>query len=563
MTKEIKSFLRYWTPFNDEMVINKNLKTNYVSTGIGEDYKKWIPENPVFISAQTGYGKNYFIENIIIKNTIETTKKILIISNRLCTNRQEKIRICKLTSCEDYLEDYTPKGLDKVERFKNVRLVTYQKLEAYLNDPLKLNEFSQYDIVIQDEVHYYILDSPFNNKTYKTLKKSIEVFKNSIRIYMTSTPSEVFSSILSEEKKLNYNYNYIISSILNQPIDPYLFRRKFLYYNFKRNYDYILPRYFASKEELLDLINNDSSPYKWLIFINSRATAQKFKEKINTNSTVFISSESKNSKDLDGKTYNEIINLEKFSCKILLTTSVLDNGINLKDKLLKNIVIFSYDKTEFIQILGRKRILDNEKVNLFLYSGKVNELNTKLSIIKKQLKIIEEFKNDSSTFLNKYFNNSEVHPGLFYFNRNSKPILNPLAEKKLWCNKSFYEEIISQLNAGNKQAFILEQLSWLDLKKSYNPSLYITYVNSDTKIANFIKFLNSYCDTSLHLPSKEFDNFCEEFKLLATAAYGKQPNDRKDRPYKEIKMRKIFNTYNLNYEIKIKNEVFTLSKKIQ
>lgn len=47
----------------NENGIKLNLK--FVSDVIGEDYKKWKRGEIVLISAQTGTGKNYFIENVL------------------------------------------------------------------------------------------------------------------------------------------------------------------------------------------------------------------------------------------------------------------------------------------------------------------------------------------------------------------------------------------------------------------------------------------------------------------------------------------------------------------
>lgn len=45
-----------------------------------------------------------------------------------------------------------------------------------------------------------------------------------------------------------------------------------------------------------------------------------------------------------------------FGCQMLFTTKVLDNGVNLKDKAIKHIIIEQTDMVEFMQCLGRKRV---------------------------------------------------------------------------------------------------------------------------------------------------------------------------------------------------------------
>ena len=37
--------------------------------------------------------------------------------------------------------------------------------------------------------------------------------------------------------------------------------------------------------------------------------------------------------------FNEIVQNERFECRMLFTTKVLDNGVNLKDKAIKHIIV--------------------------------------------------------------------------------------------------------------------------------------------------------------------------------------------------------------------------------
>lgn len=374
---------------------------------------------------------------------------------------------------------------------------------------------------------------------------------------MTATPDEIFPIIIEKEKKLGLS-NIDKIYYLNTPMEKFLNPKRVLYYNFKRNYNYICPKYFSSKKQILELIKNDNSNLKWLVFVSNKQDGEDLVNNIGKDSS-FITAESKNSKFKDGKIYCEIVNEESFTCKILVCTSVIDNGINFKDNLLKNIVIFSYDKSEFIQMLGRKRVINNETVNLYLYSNSIQNIRNKLFNVNKQIAAICQLKKDSSSFLNQYFRNNELMSGILYFNKNSSPEINDLAEIKLYTSKKFYEKIIDNFQLIGNQAFILEQLAWLGLEETYNPTLWIDYVDSDTNKATLIKFLDINCN--VNLSGQELQNFQDKFKELFVKAYGKQPNDKPDRPYKATKMRNLFLIYKLAYEITIKNKVFTLSKK--
>ncbi|KOA19026.1 hypothetical protein CLHOM_25210 [Clostridium homopropionicum DSM 5847] len=377
---------------------------------------------------------------------------------------------------------------------------------------------------------------------------------------MTSTPEEIFPVILQNEKSLG---NTTTSSLcyINYGNNAIIKPKELLLYDFRRDYSYIKPKYFNSKNEIIELIKNDMSQSKWLVFVTNKKDGEEFVRQIG-NDTVFITANSKKSKNRDGEIYAEIVTQEKFSCKVLVSTSVMDNGINFKDDILRNIVLFTSDRTEFIQMLGRKRRTDNENLNLYICARDSLYFNAKLYNLKQQIQAICCFKSNRSSFAKQYSIGSvsgvELFKGLFYFDDNLNICINELAEIKIYNDKLFYESIISELNDGIKEAFINKQLSWIGLEKTYNPCSWVSYVDSDKNKAVFFKFLEYYCDTDLS--DKDFYSFGVKFKELANIAYGKQPGDRPDRNYKEVKMRSFFKRYNLDYDIAVKNKVYTLRK---
>ena len=86
--------------------------------------------------------------------------------------------------------------------------------------------------------------------------------------------------------------------------------------------------------------------------------------------TIFIDSGSKYRKKTtpEKKAWDQIAQEEKFSQKILITTEVLDNGVNIKDTNLRHIVIQDMEQTTFLQMLGRKRFLnEDETEKTFVY----------------------------------------------------------------------------------------------------------------------------------------------------------------------------------------------------
>ncbi|GEM_PF-1664804 len=565
---------------SDDFIDIKELEDEYVSKGIRDDYKYWTRETPVFISAQTGKGKNHFIEESIITHALENSYNVLIISNRIANNRQMKKRIIELTDCTDILRKYTPEGLDEIEDFKNISVLSYQKLGGYLNNITYKEKLHKYSYVIFDECHFFISDSLFNKNTYSILKSSIKKFQNAVRIYMTATPDEILPVIINIEKQnINRGFNAINRMNSFNNYTPYYIENKLLYYIFKRNYSYVQPKPFNKIEEIIDKIKKDANDEKWLIFVTNKEdglsieknlneptiSTKKSKDNTNGNIAVFVNTTSRTSSDKDGKVYTQIIDNNKFNCKVLISTSTFDNGVNFNDDNLKNIVIIQYDKIEFLQMLGRKRVNRDEYINLYIWTATNNHFLGKLRSANNQLTAIKYYNNHYSEFVDKYVNSTTKEHDLqkqlfFYINNNNnygKFYYNKLAEIKLEIDKSFYMKMIPALT-NDKNAYYTEQLSWLGI--NYESNQYLNN-NSTKNIDNLIKYIDRFLGNSL--TKSEFNKFAIKFKELSILAFGKQNGDRNDRSYGVTKIRKIFKNNNLNYELRSKNEEYTLLKSIK
>lgn len=431
--------------------------TNFVTE---EEICKWESNEPVFISAQTGTGKNYFVQHVLIKNLIKdnlhnhTNQKILLLSNRVALNRQSKADIA------DLLLDYTgqnvsqemeiyykPEGIDAfLKQFGNIYIYSYKQFfeTNFLNQDFKY--------VVCDECHYFTSDGTFEPYTEQILRKIIKEGQDSIRIYMSATLEVVFEPIIREEYNLiEYNENqlredgnklieelssdpqiqqkikaqemncliagvnlitanlsgninrcYVNSAKLNEEKEKYqtldfkrdierdvnqfikeLYPLNIRFYYMERNYDYVQKVFFyENEEELINKIKSDleESNTKWLIFVRDKKTGKKLLEGINdTNTCTFISAESRKRSGNEQDEFNHIVQNGSFNSQVLISTSTLDNGINIKDDSVKNIVIDLFDRTEFIQMLGRIRVSDNNTINLFIRRYSTNDIEKMLN----------------------------------------------------------------------------------------------------------------------------------------------------------------------------------------
>lgn len=377
--------MRYINGFEGE---KKECGRRRVSEGLGDAYKIemnhewkirkdlegiWNHTKPVFISAQTGQGKNYFIENILLKyvrslnhNNV-TVQKVLILSNRRVLKRQ----------IQERLREKNGDSIEAAEAYFGVDadIMTYQELlqrEDYIKNR-QSNERSKYIFVVCDEAHFFSSDAMFNPHTKKILEKIVLLFKKAVRIYMSATPYSCLKYIHEEERKLP-KHNLM------------------MFYHFKRDYSYLDTKVFSDFEELNKVIVDSviHKKEKWLIFIDNIKECTALQSKLcepktggspSMNGKVATIDATSKADDL----YTSIVLEEKLSKDIyvLISTSVLDNGINLRG--IKNIVVSDLSKEKVLQMVGRARVDSiGERKTLYLKRFKKEYVNARISALEKR-----------------------------------------------------------------------------------------------------------------------------------------------------------------------------------
>lgn len=146
--------------------------------------------------------------------------------------------------------------------------------------------------------------------------------------------------------------------------------RKNVDYNYtdRPDYSHLKPVYFHEYEDLIHEIEATSGQ-KWLIFVDNEKKGKKFLEELvneGIEDVGFLSRYEIDHNEGSKAVYDDIVTYESYECRILITTSVLDCGINICDPKVKNIVIACDNKTGFLQMLGRKRIEQDEELRLFI-----------------------------------------------------------------------------------------------------------------------------------------------------------------------------------------------------
>lgn len=573
-------------------------KYNFKDQFINDDFYEfndggWEPVQPVFISAQTGSGKNYFIENTLIPYVKElnyqnkTNFKILIISNRIALKKQIEEHLKRNETGDD--DDF------KIYSYaENVNVITYQGL---LRQRYRLKEQQEgetngekYLYVICDEAHFFTSDAMFNADTQEILSAIVETFSNAIRVYMSATPYECLSKIYESEEKTykgdNDSYNYC----------------QLAFYHFNRDYSPTKIFTYSNNDELLETITESVSKKKkrWLIFIDNKKECGELKNKLNAvllsdsiaelngkNPRVYkVSAEKRFEEKLIKIVKNEKLDSNTY---VLISTSVLDNGINLNN--IDNIVVSDTNPVKCIQMLGRARVQNDKMKTLYLKRFDQKYINQKISNIDVQMEAYHEFdlafetgseiKHQAAAekFFNKYYwgntedwENAKHWFGHKYgkFDLYFNSIAKSLAEKRIifyrFVQKKMDNEAEHNLKIGQ---WLLEyQLSWLG--KDYCEDDDLTFMVKDKAKKQLISFLEScadsktkfkkYNDTAeddeniIDLEPDDQMYFRQAFTKLHDSAFGrKDPN--KNRIYHAKKINELLISSNLPFKVDDKNKL--------
>lgn len=484
-----------------------------------------------------------------------------------------------------------------------------------VSQPAMINPFyfSKVLYVIFDEAHYFLEDASFNSETnlwaewIKTFYTTPVNSETPICVFMTATPEPLlcFLAAIHGEKRFSpdaffgklwhaYGRLYHIESEVQRAkrdfgltwekdieierpevvkysreindTDVYSNGKTFIKdalhlvnnnieeINDDPDYDYADVYYFREFNELINAIcQNDA---KWLIFINNSVKGQKIDQKLNALGieTVFVASSLKN-ESAARKQLKQLESKQSFSCKVLITTSVLDCGINILDDAVQNIVIFEAEKTTFLQMLGRVRIRGDRKIRLFIKAPTALEMRNH---VRHTCKIIQMMYGFYLLQKNYYYGNGWIvyyepvmnmyqrrsflqnlqrsnykiihlrHDLLVGYNWINRDITQGWNEGKILSEyvlnynllvRSLYmlycfdqAKAYTQEGKADDIYYLKYQLSWLG--KEYDERRWVSYTQQRNKI---ISVLDKYQNKRDGMLSEEQDSFAAEvFELLCS-----------------------------------------------
>lgn len=451
--------------------LTKELKKGQIANLLKNEIEEWQPDTPVLIDTPTGSGKTTFIYKCIIPRAKMQNMNVLIVSNRTALNIQQKKDIMDIIFKEgkDY---YSDRAYQEKDDYGFIHIVTYQGLQAHIkNNP---DWIKNVGYTIFDEAHFFTSDTFFNTSAALLLKQIPKKFGHTIRIYMTATSYDVIEEIAdAEEKEFKYPED-------QPPI--YIMPRVLLRYHQKHDYSKYEMEFISDLHQVIDLIK-EKPEEKWLIFVDKKANGEELCDKLleefsdDRNRVINFNAEKKkliltsNKENNLNSFWKKLLSDMKFEEQVLISTSVLDCGINIIDENVKNIVISTDEHAEFIQMLGRRRLSKNDKkLKLWVVEKSQKSLQAIKQKYEETLKISEKWENaKTSEELNKVFyeiweNDSPLVHSLFIPSGNATLCVNYLTETQLHRRTYFLKKVIGKNEQETIRNYHKAVESWLNIK---------------------------------------------------------------------------------------------------
>ena len=324
--------------------------TDSIKEALEEEVPYWRYWKAILIDAPPGKGKTSFVYEVLIPLAIKMNRNVLLVANRNALSLQMKLDVMELigSPLRDRLTDL---GIRETDIFGSVGIVSYHSLPRFLNDPENEDWLDNVEYVVADECHYFTSDSSFNDLTEWHLKLITKHFKRAIRVYMTGTSWDVLRPIADAEMAIKYDKERACKVHLD---------REIIRYHWEQDHSHVDLRFFRDLEEIKQLILGNPNE-KYMIFVDSRDSGRALADALGKNRATYLDAESKGTKEM-----TKLLKEQTFDRQVLVTTKVLDCGINLWDNRLRHIVTVTDDRVSMLQMLGRKRRKPGERVNLYV-----------------------------------------------------------------------------------------------------------------------------------------------------------------------------------------------------
>ena len=552
--------MRVILPYTREEIPEECHIVQMPDTWVGEALsgviRSWCTTQPILIEAPTGQGKTEFVRRIA-RYQQHRRGKVLLLVHRTAIAVQQKAGLAKaLQSKWAKVEDlqalaYADEALEDV----SVTVMTYQRFAVRYKE-MNLKDFAW---VVGDEVHYFYSDAAFNPHLDSLFWKLPVLFRHAHRLYLSATPGTILPLLCQAEEKN-----------LRDCRDCRCLREghgKLLLYRFPHHFSSVDLHYYRKVEEIADLVKSYPEE-KFLIFTSTRESERDGGRrsymaalKHRGIQAVYLDRFSKGSIH-----WNDLCKKERFTQQVLVCTSVLDCGVNIKDPALRHIVVETTDRTEFLQMLGRKRLMPGENIHVYLWVPDRGTICRRLSDVRCGLHLLQEGERAAragrcDALVYRGWNDESTERRYMHlFNYTGKGHLAPKRTASLylhWQEATLQSLLDSEKRLGDGSALPRLAHQWLEQPDGYAPQRWLGYNRKAQAKTDLMAFLTASAGSSMDRTS--FAAFSKEFTPLANAVQSFPHDSTRTLGHQAINSR--LNALGLPFQVLASNGTFTVFHK--
>lgn len=358
----------------------------------------WSKEGFLFF-APTGTAKSTLIKEKLGKIADEQQKKILLISPRSALDIQYKRGIAELYDPK-ILDKYTDAGLLEVHEIGPFDIFTMQSFQNPQARAKIRSKKTDYIAIVFDEVHEFVSDADFNPYTQMILRfLTLDIGSKCSRFYLSASPEIVIPELVQIEEHLGRNrgplHHFEKRGLFRVPV-PETWLTVF---RMASDFSNVNVFFFKKDDEIPAIIKHTRTNEKSIVFITNKEAGVKIRNKLSqiaeAVSVDFINADNKSSEM--ASCFQEISKLNHFPSQVLISTKLLDAGVNIIDPKLKNIIICSPYPDDIVQMLGRKRVTKGEgktedcQIKLFLKIPTAGKIINKIGVLREKRDEMIEF----------------------------------------------------------------------------------------------------------------------------------------------------------------------------
>lgn len=287
-------------------------------------------------------------------------------------------------------------------------------------------------------------------------------------------------------------------------------------------YSYVDERYFDDLIEMAGRIAASAAKgERWLIFVRKKDEGELLATVLRSYRCSAVTITARTAKNYDGRkiprrsprsrVMDALVWRQELGCNVLISTSVLDNGISLHADAVDHLVLCQPGKTSFLQMLGRVRVREGQRLRVYIQRQKPKEIKGYIDQCKKDILFLIRWELNRPQKDPAPFSSKIIQPIIHetekleqerqehayrtkYLVKDRDDVTKNIVEKAnplVLCNLlgNLYDMEIRACSHGETDGnyYLRHQLSWLG--KEYDPTRWIDYEETTDELTAYLEEL--------------------------------------------------------------------------